>query len=117
MNRLLKVAAVSLTATTLTMAGTQTASAHTIGHVECVAHWACPIIRYANDGYWMTKLYYKDTWVRLTKVPGWNNDHVAPITCETKAICEIEYYPPGRTVPAGYYMAKRDNIWVRLTEV
>lgn len=118
MKRIIRAAAAMLLATTaVSVVGAQTASAHYIGHVACPAHWACPQIAYANDNYWMTKLYYEDTWVRLTKVSGWNNSHVAPITCETFYVCDIQYYPPSRYNPAGYYMAERDNVWVRLTEI
>jgi hypothetical protein len=95
----------------------QTASAHMVGHVYCGTYDHCPEIAYANGHYWMTKLWYNTTWVRLTMVPGANNTHVAPITCVSRDSCVVVYYKPYQQT--GYWMARQANgtIWVRLTSL
>lgn len=115
MKKITKATAALLTVAAVGVLNMPTASAHYVGHVWCAVDGQCPEIAYANGHYWMTKQRFATTWVRLTKVPGWNNSHVAPITCETYSVCRIQYYDAFQA--NGYWMAERDDKWVRLTEI
>jgi hypothetical protein len=107
----------------VSLAGVQPASAHQVGHVWCGTEGLCQLAYVDSAGdYWMARRNYDDgnPWVRLTLVAGWNNGHVAPITCENRGACVVVYYDAYQA--PGYFMARRWNDytgehWVRLSDV
>jgi hypothetical protein len=114
--KLINIVAALVAVVGISLGGAQSASAHMVGHITCATDWACVKSYYAADGYWMARMYYSNTWVRLTMVPGADNSHVAPITCASQYSCVLSYYKPYQQT--AYYMARQANgtTWVRLTE-
>lgn len=93
-----------------------------VAPITCENYTACVLDYYGgtsapNDGYWMAKRRVNGTiWVRLTSVPGMNNQSVANISCTTEDMCVQDYYDCNIWVQGCYWMAKNaGNVWVRET--
>lgn len=83
-----------------------------VAQITCAQEDSCYVSFVDNGGYgyWMARQSTGTTWVRLTLVFGWTYNEIAPITCQTKGQCVLNYY-------GGYWMARQWNgtTWVRLT--
>lgn len=98
------------------------ASVQTSYHVPpitCQYPTSCVRAYYGNgslQGYWMLKIANCTTckWLRVSRVNGadWNNDYVAPITCEYEDSCEPGHWYSSWT-DEGYDWLKRDGVVVR----
>lgn len=89
-----------------------------VAPIWCGTPGLCQLGYVEDYNYWMARRNYDgEPWIRLTLVAGWNNTQVAPITCETRTACVVQYYDPYQAT--GYWMARRANgtVWVRLTSV
>lgn len=93
-----------------------------IAPITCESEIACVLDYYPgtsapNDGYWMAKRAPNGPiWVRLTAVPGMNNQSVAAISCTTEDMCVQSYYSEPFSA-SNYWMAKNaGNKWVRETK-
>lgn len=78
------------------------ASAHSQAHITCETSSACVVTYY--NGYYMTRRTNGTTWVRLTRIPGGDNSHVAPVDCPSggstgPGTCTIAY----SSAQAAYY--------------
>ena len=82
-----------------------------VAPITCESYTACSVVFYGgtsapNDGYWMARRYGGGPWVRLTSVPGANNQSVAPIYCLVEDDCTQDYYPCNIYIGGCYWMAK-----------